>query len=205
MGTRSVLLALWWVTLNSRRFGRIDHVCDRQFLIAEGMAEIWNRTHEPNYNTSCHKSIQKASHMEMFTRIFRFKARTKWPTYCKRQFWRLYSWNDNFMLWLLPEIARWQCFHPVCLCVCVCLSVYVCHDEELVPNTPYFAAILLGMSSCASYVSRTHDVIDDVTRSQNRSNFEIDISPSIFELERRSKAQNIGNANGYLSGTFNFR
>ena len=36
-------------------------------------------------------------------------------------------------------------------------------------------------------VSRTHDVIDDVTRSQNRSNFEIDISPSIFQLERRSK------------------
>ena len=26
------------------------------------------------------------------------------------------------------------------------------------------------------------DVIDDVTRSQSRSNFEIDISPSIFEL-----------------------
>ena len=34
-----------------------------------------------------------------------------------------------------------------------------------------------------------HDVIDDVTRSQNRSNFEIDISPSIFELERRSKLE----------------
>ena len=31
------------------------------------------------------------------------------------------------------------------------------------------------MSSCASYVSRTHDVIDEVTRSQSRSNFEIDI------------------------------
>ena len=45
-----------------------------------------------------------------------------------------------------------------------------------------------------------HDVIDDVTRSQNRSNFEIDISPSIFELQRRSKAQNVGNAHGYLSG-----
>ena len=51
----------------------------------------------------------------------------------------------------------------------------------------------------------THDVIDDVTRSRSRSNFEIDISPSIFELERRSDAQNIGNANGYLSGIFNFR
>ena len=42
---------------------------------------------------------------------------------------------------------------------------------------------------------RIHDVIGDVTRSQSGSNFEIDISPSIFELERRSKAQNVGNAN----------
>ena len=50
-----------------------------------------------------------------------------------------------------------------------------------------------------------HDVIDDVTRSQRRSNFEIDISQSIFELERRSKAQNVGNANGYLSSILNFR
>ena len=50
-----------------------------------------------------------------------------------------------------------------------------------------------------------HDLIDDVTRSQNRSNFEIDISPLIFELQRRSKAQNVGNAHGYLSGIFNFR
>ena len=43
-----------------------------------------------------------------------------------------------------------------------------------------------------------HDVIDDVTRSQSRSNFEIDISASMFELERRSKAQNVGNTHGYL-------
>ena len=50
-----------------------------------------------------------------------------------------------------------------------------------------------------------HDVIDDVTRSQNWSNFEIDISPSILELQRQSKAQNVGNAHGYLSGLFNFR
>ena len=50
-----------------------------------------------------------------------------------------------------------------------------------------------------------HDVIDDVTRSQSRSNFEIDISPLIYQLERRSQAQDVGNANGYLSGIFNFR
>ena len=53
--------------------------------------------------------------------------------------------------------------------------------------------------------SRTHDVTDDVTRSQSRSNFEIDISPSILQLERRSKAQNVRNAHGYLSGMINFR
>ena len=53
------------------------------------------------------------------------------------------------------------------------------------PQKQYFAGTLLGMSSCASYVSCNHDVLDDATRSQSRSNFEIDISQSIFELERR--------------------
>ena len=82
-------------------------------------------------------------------------------------------------------------------------SVYVCgfvslsrclsrrFNYEGLVHKQYFAGTVLGMSSCASYVSRTHDVIDDVTRSQSRSNFESDISPSIFELERRSKAQNV--------------
>ena len=41
--------------------------------------------------------------------------------------------------------------------------------------------------------------------SQSRSNFEIDISPSIFELQRRSNTQNVRNAHGYLSGIFHFR
>ena len=98
----------------------------------------------------------------------------------------------------------------VCLFVCVCLCLSRClsgrfNYEGLVPHQQYFAITLLGISSCASYVSHTHDVIDDVTRSQSRSDFEIYISPSIFELERRSKAQNVGNANDYLSGIFNFR
>ena len=80
----------------------------------------------------------------------------------------------------------------VCLCVCGCLCLSRClsgrfNYEGLVPHKQYFAGTLLGMSSCASYVSHTHDVIDDVTRSQSRSNFESDISPSIFELQRRSK------------------
>ena len=77
--------------------------------------------------------------------------------------------------------------------------------EGLVPYKQYFAGTWLGMSSCVSYVSRTHDVINDVTRSQSSSNFENDISTSIFELERRSRTQNVGNAHGYLFGLFNFR
>ena len=48
-------------------------------------------------------------------------------------------------------------------------------------------------------------LVDDFTRSQNMSNFEIDISPSIFELQRGSKAQTVVNAHGYLSGIFSFR
>ena len=55
------------------------------------------------------------------------------------------------------------------------------------------------MSSCANYVSRIHDVIEDVTSSQSRSNFEIAISPSILQLERRSQAKSIGNTHGYLA------
>ena len=57
----------------------------------------------------------------------------------------------------------------VCLFVCVCLCLSRClsgrfNYEGLVPHKQYFAGTLLEMSSCASYVSRTHDVIDDVTR-----------------------------------------
>ena len=37
------------------------------------------------------------------------------------------------------------------------------------------------------------------------SNFEITITPSIFKLERRSKAQNVGNGMAYLEVRLNFR
>ena len=90
---------------------------------------------------------------------------------------------------IITRVSEVIMFSP-CVFVCLFVSLSRCLSgrfdyEELVPQD--FAGTLLGMSSCASYVSRTHDVIDDITRSQSRSNFEIDISPSIFELERRSK------------------
>ena len=47
--------------------------------------------------------------------------------------------------------------------------------------------------------------IDDVIGSQNRSKLWTPIALSIFELEHRSKAQNVTNAHGYLRSIFNFR
>ena len=128
-----------------------------------------------------------------------------------------FSVTGGATCWLLsPALARGSprvsegIKFSSCVLVCVFLCLSRClsgrfNYEELVPHKRYFAGTLLGISSCAGYVSHAHDVIDDVTRSQSRSNFEIGISPSIFELERRSKAQNFGNANGYLYGIFNFR
>ena len=123
-----------------------------------------------------------------------------------------YSWdcdgidNVTLRLWKFSDfcsrhivgVAGDDIMFHILVCVCLCLSRCLSgrfNYEGLVPHKQYFAGTLLEMSSCASYVSRTHDVIDDVTRWQSRSKFEIDISPSIFDLERRSKAQNIGNAN----------
>ena len=117
---------------------------------------------------------------------------------------------SNVIITRVSEVIMFSPCVFVTLFVCLFVSLSRClsgrfNYEGLVPHKQYFAGTLLRMSSCASYVSRTHDVIDDVTRSQSRSNFESDISPSIFELERRSNAQNVGNAHGYLSGLFNFR
>ena len=76
-------------------------------------------------------------------------------------------------------------FSPcVFVCVCVCVSVNVCRD--VCPDD-------LTMKDWCN----TNNIL--------QVHFENRISPSIFELQRRSKAQNIGNANGYLSGVFNFQ
>ena len=92
------------------------------------------------------------------------------------------------------------------------MVVYVCHDvcpDDLTMKDWCHTSNILQVHCWGCLVVQvmlhTHDVIDDVTRSQSRSNFEIDVSPSIFELQCRSKAQNVGNAHGYLSGIFNFR
>ena len=49
------------------------------------------------------------------------------------------------------------------------------------------------------------DVIDDVIRSKSRSNFERAITLSIFNLQRRTKSQNVGSGMAYLAIGVNFR
>ena len=124
--------------------------------------------------------------------------------------WTVTNHGDvSFVCIVITHVSEVIMFSP-CVFVTLFVSLSRClsglfNYEGLVPHKQYFAGTLMWMSSCASYVSRTHDVIDDVTRSQIRLDFESDISPSIFELERRSKAQNVGNAHGFLSDIFNFR
>ena len=68
--------------------------------------------------------------------------------------------SDDIIITRDSEVIMFSPRVFVCLCVCA-------NCEGLVPHKHYFACTLLGISSCASYVSRTHYVIDDVTRSQS--------------------------------------
>ena len=91
--------------------------------------------------------------------------------------------NTAFIFYFYHPRKRGGNVFTMCVCVCLCLPRYLSgrfNWEGLVPHKQYFAGTFLVMSSCETYVSRTHEV------SQI---YKLIISPSIFELERRSKAQ----------------
>ena len=97
----------------------------------------------------------------------------------------------------------------VCQSVCLSVCLFVCniHDTGRTVqaiNTKLSTYMYLG-SGYRCIVFGVDGVIDDVIRSKNRSNFEIAITPSIFELELRSKAQNVGYWTGYPDDISNFR
>ena len=134
-------------------------------------------------------------------------------------FWRLFITCQNF-----AEICKYVRL-TVCLFVCylpkfrrnlqVCSSdglfvcLFVCNVNDTgrtvqAINTKLGTCMYLG-SGYGCIVFGVHDVIDDVIRSKNRSNFEIAITPSIFELECRTKSQKIGNGMAYRGVGLNFR
>ena len=96
-----------------------------------------------------------------------------------------------------------------CFFICLSVCLFVCNVNDTgrtvqAINTKLGTCMYLG-SGYGCIVFGVHDVIDDVIRSKNRSNFEIAITPSIFELECRTKSQKIGNGMAYLGVGLNFR
>ena len=86
----------------------------------------------------------------------------------------------------------WQVCSSDGLCVCLSVCLSVCNVDDTgrtvkVINTKLYKYMYLG-SGYMCIVLGVDDVIDDVIRFTNRSNFEIAITPSIFELERRTKS-----------------
>ena len=84
-------------------------------------------------------------------------------------------------------------------CPFICLSVCNVNDtgrtvEAINTKLGTYMYLLSGYMCILFGVD---DVTDDVMRPKSRSNFENGITPLIFELERRSKAQNVGNGMAY--------
>ena len=113
-----------------------------------------------------------------------------------------YHYNEHYVskFWQVRNLRL-----PFHLFVCL----FVCNVNDTgrtvqAINTKLGTCMYLG-SGYGCIVFGVHDVIDDVIRSKNRSNFEIAITPSIFELECRTKSQKIGNGMAYLGVGLNFR
>ena len=97
-----------------------------------------------------------------------------------------------------------------CVFVCfVCVCVYVCHDvcpdDFTMKNWCHTNNILqVHCWRCLVVQVMFRALMTSLMTSQSDKVGQIFWLP-IFELERRSKAQNVGYANGYLSGIFKFR
>ena len=108
--------------------------------------------------------------------------------------------DDDTCVLLLAKIFNFGKYVRLSVCVSVCL--FVCYRRNTgrtvrAINTKLSTNMepVCGMSCILFGVD---DVTDDVIRSKSRSNFEIIITSLIFQLERRSKAQNVGHALGFL-------
>ena len=92
----------------------------------------------------------------------------------------------------------------VCVFVRQSVVVAIAH-ERLDQSTPNLTQICIPVAVKVCVLFSVDDVINDVIRSKNRLKFWTSVTPSIFKLERWSKAQIIANARDYLAGIFDFR
>ena len=118
-----------------------------------------------------------------------------------QNFWQVCSSDGLLLAKIFGKYVR--------LTVCLFVCLFVCNVNDTARavraiNTKLGTHMCLG-SGYMCIVFGVHDVIDDVIRSKNRSNFEIAITPSIFELECRTKSQKMGNGMAYLGVGLNFR
>ena len=94
-----------------------------------------------------------------------------------------------------------------CVFVCLCLYHDVCPDDLTMKDWCHSNNILqVHCWGCLVVQVTFHALMTSLMTApghKSRSNFGIDISPSIFELDRQSEAQNIGNTHGYLASIFN--
>ena len=105
---------------------------------------------------------------------------------------------------LLAKISLKFCkYVRLTVCLSVCLFVCNIHDTGRTVqaiNTKLGTYMYLG-SGYRCILFGVDDIIDDVIKFKNRPNFEIAITPSIFKIERRSKAQHVALGIVHLSTT----
>ena len=136
-------------------------------------------------------------------------------------FWRLFITCQNF-----EEICKYVRL-TVCLSVClfvtcqnfqfwqVCsfvrlfVCLFVCYRRDtgrtVWPINTKLGTTMEPVCGMSCILFGVDDVTDDVISSKSRSYFEIVITPSFFELERRTNAQNIGISMAYIDVGLNFR
>ena len=128
---------------------------------------------------------------------------------CIHLFYNECTWNIHSLCLLLAKISKKFASMFVWRFVCLSVCLSVCNVDDTghtvkAINTKLYTYMYLG-SGYMCILFGVYDVIDDVIRSKNRSNFEIAITPSIFELECRTKSQKIGNGMAYCGVGLNFR